>query len=67
MPLKPIRRVVTGNDGNGKSKVVWDSPAPASHEASMGANRGHIDFWVWNDPIPALNGTTDDGLSLIHI
>lgn len=61
MPLKPIRRVVTGNDSNGKSKVVWDGPAPASHEASMGANRGHIDFWVWNDPIPALNGTTDDG------
>ncbi|MGZ5090445.1 MAG: hypothetical protein ACXWCY_17765 [Burkholderiales bacterium] len=22
--LKPIRRVVTGNDESGKSKVVWD-------------------------------------------
>jgi hypothetical protein len=24
--LKPIRRVVTGNDERGKSKVVWDGP-----------------------------------------
>ena len=47
--LKPIRRVVTGNDERGKSKVVWDGPAPNAHEASMGSGRGHIDFWVWND------------------
>ena len=25
--LKPIRRVVTGNDERGRSKVVWDGPA----------------------------------------
>ena len=43
--LKPIRRVVTGDDENGKSRVVWDGPAPAMHEASMGSGRGHIDFW----------------------
>lgn len=30
--LKPIRRVVTGNDERGKSKVVWDGPAPGAHE-----------------------------------
>jgi hypothetical protein len=42
MGLKPIRRVVTGNDERGKSKVVWDGPAPAMHEASMGSGRGHI-------------------------
>src|SRR5262245_9874683 len=51
--LKPIRRVVTGDDATGKSKVVWDGPAPAMHEASMGSGRGHIDFWVWNEsPVP---------------
>jgi hypothetical protein len=51
--LKPIRRVVTGNDERGKSKVFWDGPAPNAHEASMGSGRGHIDFWVWNEsPAP---------------
>jgi quercetin dioxygenase-like cupin family protein len=59
--LKPIRRVVTGNDGRGKSKVVWDGPAPAMHEASMGSGRGHIDFWVWNESPAPLSGESDDG------
>ena len=35
--LVPIRRVVTGNDENGKSKVVWDGPAPNAQPASMAA------------------------------
>lgn len=51
--LKPIRRVVTGDDEQGRSKVVWDGPAPAMHAASMRSGRGHIDFWVWNEsPVP---------------
>jgi mannose-6-phosphate isomerase-like protein (cupin superfamily) len=59
--LKPIRRVVTGNDASGRSKVVWDGPAPNMHDASMEVGRGHIDFWVWNEsPVP-LTGATDDG------
>ncbi len=59
--LKPIRRVVTGNDARGRSKVVWDGPAPNTHEASMGAGRGHIDFWVWNESPAPLSGARDDG------
>ena len=59
--LKPIRRVVTGNDARGKSGVVWDGPAPAAHEASMGSGRGHIDFWVWNESPAPLSGASDDG------
>ena len=59
--LKPIRRVVTGNDEHGKSKVVWDGPAPSTHEASMGAGRGHTDFWVWNESPAPLSGDSDDG------
>ncbi|HEX2828543.1 MAG TPA: cupin domain-containing protein [Burkholderiales bacterium] len=62
MAVTPIRRVVTGNDASGKSKVAWDGPAPSVHDDShTGAGRGHIDFWVWNDPLIALNGATDDG------
>src|SRR5258707_34157 len=61
MALKPIRRVVTGNDARGKSKVTWDGPAPAAHEASMGTGRGHIDFWVWSENSAPLSGESDDG------
>lgn len=59
--LKPIRRVVTGNDARGHSKVVWDGPAPNVHEASMGAGRGHTDLWVWNENPAPLAGESDDG------
>lgn len=59
--LKPIRRVVTGNDERGRSKVVWDGPAPGAHEASPGEGRGHTNFWVWNDSPPALTDTEDVG------
>ena len=59
--LRPIRRVVTGNDERGRSKVLWDGPAPNVHEASMGAGRGHTDLWVWNDPLPSIGGEADAG------
>ena len=59
--LNPIRRVVTGNDASGKSKVVWDGPAPNVHEASMGAGKGHTDLWIWNDTPPALADEKDPG------
>jgi uncharacterized cupin superfamily protein len=59
--LKPIRRVVTGNDERGKSKIVWDGPAPNAHAASMGVARGHTDLWVWNDTPAPLAGSNDDG------
>ena len=28
------------------------------HEVSMGAGRGHIDFWIWNESPAPLSGTT---------
>jgi len=59
--MKPIRRVVTGNDANGKSTVTWDGPSPYSHPASMGHGRGHTDLWVWTESPAPLSGTTDDG------
>jgi quercetin dioxygenase-like cupin family protein len=68
MPLTPIRRVITGNDENGRSKVVWDGPAPGTHEAQLpgvsGApieGRGHTDFWVWRETPPPLDGKEDAG------
>src|SRR5690349_21039444 len=59
--LTPIRRVVTGNDSRGKSKVVWDGPAPNAHMQSMALGRGHTDLWVWNETPMPLAGKNDDG------
>jgi uncharacterized cupin superfamily protein len=58
--LKPIRRVVTGNDQQGRSKVVWDGPAPNSHPGPI-PGRGHTDLWVWREGVAALRGENDDG------
>lgn len=58
--LKPIRRVVTGNDENGKSRVVWDGPAPGTHPAAIDG-KGHTDLWVWYKTPPLLSGERDDG------
>jgi quercetin dioxygenase-like cupin family protein len=60
MALTPIRRVVTGNDARGRSRVVWDGAAPGTHETDF-KGRGHTDFWVWREtPLP-LDGTDDAG------
>src|SRR6185295_10573697 len=67
MALTPIRRVVTGNDGEGRSKVVWDGPSPGVHEAQLPgatgniAGRGHTDFWVWRETPALLDGGEDAG------
>ncbi len=60
MALTPIRRVVTGNDERGRSKVVWDGPSPGTHETNF-KSRGHTDFWVWRETPPPLDGTEDAG------
>ena len=58
--LTPIRRVVTASDGRGKSRVVWDGPAPQVHETAL-SGRGHTDFWVWEKTPAPLSGERDDG------
>ena len=68
MALTPIRRVITGIDEQGRSKVVWDGAAPGTHEAQLPGvsgkgvkGRGHTDFWVWREtPLP-LDGKEDAG------
>src|SRR2546421_7886104 len=62
MTLTPIRRVVTGNDERGRSRVVWDGPAPGTHETSFNG-RGHTDFWVWRGDPPPPKGPGNTGTS----
>ena len=59
--LKPIRRVVTGNDERGQSRVVWDGAAPNARPAEMIPPRGCTDLWVWNDMPALLDGAEDLG------
>jgi hypothetical protein len=59
--LKPIRRLVAGNDNEGKSAVLIDGHAPNAHAIAM-AGCGHTDLWVWNDSPLRLSGSTDDGM-----
>ena len=68
MALTPIRRIVTGNDGEGRSSVVWDGPSPGAHEANLPgthrasfSGRGHTDFWVWRETPAPLDGLEDAG------
>lgn len=62
--LTPVRRVVTGNDTRGRSKVVWDGPAQNTHDYAIhktGSGSGWTDIWVFDETPPPLSGDTDDG------
>ncbi len=59
--VEPVRRVVTGNDAQGRSKVVWDGPAPNSRRMDPSNPSIVSDIWVWNETPAPLDGETDDG------
>ena len=43
--LRPVRRIVTGHDGNGKSIVIQDGPSPHVLENPTQEGRGLTDLW----------------------
>ena len=55
-----FRRVVTGTDSSGHSKVVWDGESEKMHTPSMGSGRRYTDLWIWNQSPAPLNGGNDD-------
>ena len=61
IPLKPIRRVVTGNDAQGRSCVVYDSAAPNVNPGAIRPGTGMTDVWVYQESPAPLSGTRDDG------
>jgi uncharacterized cupin superfamily protein len=61
VPITPIRRVVTGEDGEGRSKVVRDGPAPNANAGALASRTNNTNIWVWGEaPLP-LSGASDDG------
>ena len=55
--LKPVRRIITGHDAQGRSIVVSDGPSPNTKETLEGF--GPTDLWVTHDT-PVDNGATGD-------
>ena len=59
--LTPIRRVVTGHDAQGRSRVLFDGPAPNVNPRAVSPGAGMTDVWVF-DRCPAIvSGERDDG------
>ena len=56
-----VRRVVTGVDAQGRSKVLWDSPAPNSRRMDATTPSMLSDIWVWAESPAPLYGERDDG------
>jgi hypothetical protein len=64
--VKPIRRVVTGNDAHGRSCVLIDSAAPNVNANAIRPGKGMTDLWVF-DACPApIAGARDDGNLPFH-
>lgn len=52
--LKPVRRIVTGHDAQGRSVVASDAAAEAVFTSPAAPDRGWSDLWV-TDRMPASN------------
>ena len=59
--VRPIRRVVTGNDAQGRSRVVYDSAAPSVKASAFKAGTGMTDIWQWETSPAPIGDDRDDG------
>ena len=59
--IKPIRRVVTGNDEQGRSRVLFDSSAPNVNPGAIRPGTCMTDVWVYESSPAPIDGERDDG------
>jgi hypothetical protein len=64
--MKPIRRVVTGNDAQGRSRVLYDGPGPNVAPRPDNPRGGMTDLWVYGQSPAPLAGERDDGALTYH-
>ena len=64
--IKPIRRVVTGNDAQGRSCVLYDSAAPNVKVSPFQKGTNMTDLWVFHGVPAVISGTRDDGNLPFH-
>jgi mannose-6-phosphate isomerase-like protein (cupin superfamily) len=63
---KPIRRVVTGNDAQGRSRVLFDSAAPNVNPGAIVRGTCMTDIWVYQHSPAPISGDRDDGSLPFH-
>jgi len=63
---KPIRRVVTGNDAQGRSCVLFDSAAPNVNPGAISKGTCMTDIWVYQSLPAPITGARDDGNLPFH-
>ena len=54
--IKPIRRVVTGNDAHGRSCVLFDSAAPNVKTSPFQKGTNMTDIWVFHSCPAVITG-----------
>ena len=59
--IRPIRRVVTGNDAQGRSRVLFDSAAPNVKASPFQKGTSMTDIWVFQSCPAVISGERDDG------
>ena len=64
--VKPIRRVVTGNDTQGRSCVLFDSAAPNVNPGAISRGTCMTDIWVYERAPAIISGARDDGNLPFH-
>jgi hypothetical protein len=64
--LKSIRRVVTGNDEQGRSCVLFDSSAPNVNPGAISRGTCMTDIWVYKSAPAIISGKRDDGHLPFH-
>ena len=64
--IKPIRRVVTGDDEQGRSFVLYDSAAPNVNANAFKKGTAMTDIWVFQSCPAVISGTRDDGNLPFH-
>src|SRR5438034_4693861 len=64
--LRPIRRVVTANDAQGRSRVLFDGAAPNVNPGAVSASAGMTDIWVFHSCPAPISGERDDGKLPFH-
>jgi hypothetical protein len=64
--IKPVRRVVTGNDAQGRSRVVYDGPAPGVKANTFKKGTGMTDIWQFDTCPAPLSEARDAGNLPFH-
>jgi hypothetical protein len=63
---RPIRRVVTGHDAQGRSCVLFDSAAPNVNPGAISRGTCMTDLWVYQSAPANISGDRDDGNLPFH-